>query len=373
MVERGRVEVDLSAIRHNASEIKRQIGRAKLLAAVKGDGYGHGLVPSAKAALEGGADFLGVATLEEAARLREAGIDAPVLMLSTILPEEAQEAIRLDVRVTVCSIPTLMALNEAAGRLGTKARVHLKVDTGMGRLGVMPERAVEYVKMAKSLKNIEVEGISTHFPSADEEDRSFTERQIGAFKGVLSSLEAEGIRPPMAHASNSAATVAFPEARFDMVRCGLLIYGIWPIPGKEKRWDLKPAMRVVSRLLLVKEIPPGWPVSYGRRFVAERPTKVGVVPVGYHDGIDSRLSGKGWVIVKGKRVPIIGRVCMDHFMVDLTGVEGIGEGEEVVILGGSGGEAVTAEEIAGWLGSVPQEFTSRVGGRMRRVYIGGKE
>lgn len=369
MVERGKAEVNLAAIAQNVAEIKRQIGGAKLLAAVKGDAYGHGLVPAARAALKGGADFLGVAVLQEAAKLREEGVDAPILMLSTILPREAEEALRLGVRVTVCSKSVLEALDQAAQKLGVKAKVHVEVDTGMGRLGVMPEEAVEYVKQAMRLEGVEVEGLSTHFPSADEADRSFTLRQIEVLLQILRQLDMVRLRPKLVHASNSAATVAFPEARFDMVRCGLLIYGIWPLPGEELRWNLRPAMRVVSRLVLVKEVPPGWPVSYGRRFVARRRTKVGVVPLGYHDGMDSRLSNRGWVVVKGRRVPIIGRVCMDHFMVDLSDVGDVGEGEEVVILGNWRKEAITAEEAARWLESVPQEFTSRIGGRVRRVYI----
>ncbi len=368
---RGRIEIDLSAIAHNAAEIKRRIGKTKLLAVVKADAYGHGLVPVAEAALKGGADFLGVAGLEEALALREAGIESPILSLSTILPQEADDAVRHDIRVTVCSLPLLKALDQAAGKQGKKAVVHLKVDTGMGRLGVSPEQAVDFVREARASQNVFVEGIFTHFPSADEEGEGsdFTRKQVETFLEIIRRLEDEGMRPPLRHAANSAATIAHPQSRLDMVRCGLLLYGIWPLPHQKPSWNLRPAMRVVSQVLLVKELPPGHPVSYGRTFVTQRPTKIAVVPIGYHDGYDSRLSNRAQALVRGKRAPVIGRVCMDLLMLDVSEIGEVREGDEVVLLGAQGEERITVEEIASWMQTVPHEFISRIGGRMRRVYV----
>ena len=335
--------------------------------AVKADGYGHGAVPVSRTALAAGADMLGVASVEEAIELRDAGIEAPILILGCSAPDSAAEIVEFDIAATVCDLASAHALAGEAARRRKKARVHIKVDTGMGRIGVPVEEALALAAAAADLPSLELEGIFTHFPSADERDKSFTEEQIRVFRNLLSELAASGIKPTFAHAANSGAVLDHPSAYFDMVRPGIMFYGLYPSPDSTRSVPLRPALTFKTRIAFLKEVPPGRTISYGRTFTTSRRTKVATIAVGYADGYSRFLSNKGEAAVRGKRAPVIGRVCMDQTMLDVTDVPGVQVGDEVVLLGG-GYEFLTVEHVAEMLGTIPHEVVTSISKRVPRVY-----
>jgi alanine racemase len=364
------VEIDLGAIAANVRAIRDAVGpRVKIMPAVKADGYGHGAIPVSRAALSAGADMPGVASVEEAVELRDAGIRAPILVLGCSAPDSAPEIVELAVAATVCDLRFARELAAEAARRNKIAQVHVKVDTGMGRLGVAPEDAVELVTSLSLLPSLKLEGVFTHFPSADESDRSFTEEQIRIFKGLLRELDDRGTRPTFAHAANSGAILDYPESYFDMVRPGIAIYGLYPSPDVTKSIPLRPALTLRTRIVFLKELPPGKTVSYGRTFTTRRRTKVATIPVGYADGYSRLFSNRGEVAVKGHRAPVIGRVCMDQTMIDVTDVPGVGVADEVVLLGG-GFEYLAVERAAETLGTIPHDVVCAIGKRVPRVYVG---
>jgi len=367
------VEVDLSAVAENVRAIRRRVGSGvKIMPAVKADGYGHGAVEVSRAALAAGADMLGVASVEEAIELRDAGIGAPLLILSCVFPESAAEIVEFGIAATICDLPSARTLAEEAARRGKEARVHIKVDTGMGRIGVAPEDAPELVAALLDLPCLELEGIFTHFPSADERDRSFTEEQIQVFERLLSELCARGIAPALAHAANSGAVLDYPSAYFDMVRPGIMLYGLYPSPESSRSVPLRPALTLKSRIVFLKEVPPGKTISYGRTYTTARRTKVATVAVGYADGCSRYLSNRGEVAVRGRRAPVIGRVCMDQTMLDVTHVPDAQVGDEVVLLGG-GYDFCSVERVAEMIGTIPHDVTTSIGKRVPRVYVGGAQ
>ncbi len=362
-------EVDIDALAHNIREVRRLTRRdSMILAAVKADAYGHGAVQSSRVFLENGADRLGVATLTEALELRRAGIEAPILNLGYTPVEQFEQLIEGNVQTTIYNLAHAVALDEAAARLRAKAVIHVKVDTGMGRLGFQPGgNAVTAIAKIAELPNVELEGIYTHFAVSDAADKTYTRGQFELFSRVLEELRKVGVEPPIRHVSNSAAIIDLPEYDLDMVRPGIMLYGYEPGPDVDlTRVTLRPAMALRARLSNVKAVPAGQGISYGLTYTTSRPSVIGTLPIGYADGYRRALSNRGWVDIRGERAPIVGRVCMDQCMVDLTDVGGAEIGDEVTLFGG--GRAPTVEETARLLDTIPHEVTCAVARRVPRVY-----
>ncbi len=333
-------EIDLDALVHNLGVVRARIGPGRrILLVVKADAYGHGAVEVARVAVRNGVDVLGVATLQEGIELRQASIDVPVLILSPPMEGETEEIAEYDLSCTVPSLGIARALSRACAARGKTCSVHVEVDTGMGRSGVGLDEAVPFITALAKLRELVLEGIFTHFPSS-EEDRGFTERQVGLFLGLVSRLEAKGIRIPLRHAANSGAVLAVPGSFDDplnLVRPGIMAYGLRPGAGGADGAGLEPVMSFKSRIAQIRELPAGHTVSYGRTFAAERPMRVAVIPVGYGHGYSWRLSNCGEVLIGGSRAPVIGRVTMDVTMADVDGIPGARVGDEVVLFGRQGG------------------------------------
>lgn len=361
-------EIDLAAIRHNVGVMKSHIaGGARFLAVVKADAYGHGAVPVAKAALEAGADMLAVAIPEEGIELREAGIAAPILVLGGIEESAAEAVVQNDLTQVVFDERRIRALAQAGQKLGRCAKVHLKLDTGMNRIGVRTaEEAQALTRLIDSLPGVALTGCFTHMATADEPDSTGTLRQIERFEALCKAVKAAHPGEIICHGANTASIFRYPQLHADMVRGGLALYGYPPVP---EATGLQPAMRWVTRGIYVKTIAPGDRVSYGGTFVATRPTVVMTLPVGYADGYRRGISGKGCVLVRGRRAPILGRVCMDQMMVDVTDIPGAREGDEAVLLGRQGDEQIDAEEMAAWLDTISYEVLCSPSKRVPRVYI----
>ena len=366
-------EVALDAIAGNVRRLKAQAAAPRLMAVVKANGYGHGLVPAARAALAGGADWLAVALLEEGRALRDAGVEAPTLVLTEPQTSAAADLLAAGLTPAVYSRPYAKALEEAAAaRGGEPVNVHLKLDTGMRRVGVPQadwEDALTYVRDAQGLH---LESIWSHFAVADEPFNPFITHQGDEFARALAMAQLLGATYDFAHLCNSAGTLHLHDHHYDMVRPGLAIYGLEPAPGLAGDTKLQPALSWWTRLSLVKRLAKGEAVSYGLRWTAPLQTTVGTIPAGYADGVTRALSNVGEVVVRGTRVPIVGTVCMDQFMVD-GGDLPLAAGDDVALIGQQGEAAVTADDWAGWLGTINYEVVCGVGTRVPRVYVGGVE
>ncbi len=363
-------EIDLGAIAHNFREIRKCIhGGAKLCAVVKANAYGHGAIAVAQKAVEAGADYLAVATLPEALELRAAGFLTPILILGLVPPEAAGEIVANDITQAVCCRELAEALSEAAVKQHKTARMHLKVDTGMGRIGVRPEEAGRFARMLKELPNLETEGVFSHFSQADSRDKSYVKVQLEAFETALGNMAAEGIRPAIRHIAESAAILEIPEAHYDMVRAGIIEYGLWPSDEVTHPVELRQAMRLCARIAYIKTIQPGESVSYGGEFIAERESRIATLPLGYADGYIRAYGGKAFVEIRGKRAPLAGRVCMDQVMVDVTDIPEAEAGDEVTLFGSP---TLTTDEAAGWLHTINYEVTCMVSGRVPRIYTEGR-
>ena len=363
-------EVDLAAVAHNAARLRQWAAPARLCAVVKADGYGHGAVPVARAALAGGAEWLAVALVEEGVELREAGIDAPVLVLSEPPPDGWDEVVAQRLRPAVYTHQGIAGLSAAAGD-GVTLGVHLKVDTGMHRVGAPPAEVVALARAIDEAPGLVLEGVWTHCAVADEPHDPFTALQIERFTAALAELHAAGLDPALRHAANSAGAIAHPGSRFDLVRCGIALYGVHPSAEVGAEVDLRPAMRLVAQVSHVQRLPPDETVSYGRRFRTERDTTIATVAIGYADGVPRRLSAVGGeVLIGGVRRPIAGTVTMDQLMVD-CGDDEVRVGDEVVLLGRQGPGQVTAEEWADRLDTIGYEVVCGIGPRVPRRYREG--
>lgn len=365
-------EVDVDAVRDNTRSLSTVAGVAAVMAMVKANGYGHGAVLAARAALAGGAAWLGVSSVAEALELRAAGIDAPILNVGWTPPEQMEEAIRHQVDITVFDAASVRAAAVAARRLGHPGRVHWKLDTGMGRLGTRPAE-VAGVRQALREEAVElsVAGIFTHFACADEADLSFTEQQHQRFTDVADALR-DDFPGALLHAANSAALLRLPQTHHDLVRLGIAIYGYQPAPTVlPLPVPLRPALRVVATVTCVKEVGSGDSVGYGREWVADRPTLVATVAAGYADGVDRRRSAGGQVICGGALCPIIGRVSMDQMGVDVSGAGRVRPGDPAVVLGSAAGLSMSAADIATQLGTIPNEVLCAVSARVPRVPVNG--
>lgn len=367
-------EVDLDAIWENMVHMKENIAeKTKILAVIKTDGYGHGGVPIAKMLEQ--LDFMfgyAAATYEEAHVLREAGVKKPILILGYTFPYCYEELIREEIRPAVYRRDTVEELAAAAAKVGKKAKVHIKVDTGMGRIGITPdEEGLEFVRFLIEHPELEVEGIFTHFAKSDETDKTSANHQLELFQDFIKKIQTElGITIPVKHCSNSAAILEMPQANMDMVRAGITTYGLYP--SEEVSKDIVPlraAMSLYSHIVYCKTIHAGQSVSYGGLFTAQKDTRVATIPVGYGDGYPRSLSGKGYVLIHGKKAPILGRVCMDQFMVDISEIPEAMDGDKVTLLGMDGTERITAEELGELSGRFNYEFVCDLGKRIPRVYI----
>lgn len=372
-------QIDLDAIRSNMEHMKANIASGtKILAVIKTDGYGHGAVPIAREIET--LDYLygfAVATAEEAWILRDAGITRPILVLGYTFPYSYEKMIREDIRMPLFCYDTLKELSDVSLSLKKRgickrARVHIKVDTGMSRIGIRPDgEGLRFVEEALAAEGIDVEGIFTHFARADEKDKSPAEEQLALFEAFLERIrDKTGRQIPLKHCSNSAGILELPQANMDLVRAGIALYGLWPSPQVDKEIvNLLPALSLYSTIVYVKEIEAGTPVSYGGTFAAEKKMRIATIPVGYGDGYPRGLSGKGFVLVHGKKAPILGRVCMDQFMIDVTHIPEAEPGDRVTLIGCDGQERITMEELGDLSGRFNYEFACGIGKRVPRVYI----
>ncbi len=365
------VEVDLDRFADNLRAIRGEVGeRCELLLVAKADAYGHGAREMAAAAEAEGVSQLGVATLHEGLQLRLAGCTLPIVCLSPLLTAEIDDAVAHGIDPTVADDEFARELSAAAQRARRPVRFHVEIDTGMGRIGVREDQAEDFVARVAALPGLRLASVYTHFPDADAEDLAFARGQVERFGAIVGRLGARGLRPPRVHASNSAATMNLPEARLDLVRVGLVAYGVHP-PRDLAKLALRPVMSLRSRLVQVRDLPAGVPISYGRSFVTPRPSRIGVVPVGYGHGYSWLLSNRGRMLVRGRRAPIVGRVTMDLTMIDLTDVPGVEPGDEVVLFGEQDGAALPVEEIAAWSETLAYEIMCTIGKRVARLYRRG--
>ena len=360
-------EIDLSALRHNISVIKDHIvGKARFCAVVKADAYGHGAIAVAREAVAMGADYLAVAVLSEAEALRRAGFTTPILVLGASQLEEADTVVDFGVTQAVFSRDVAAAISAAAQRRRVRAKVHLAVDTGMGRIGVRPEDAGAMAAFIAGLPNVELEGMFSHFALADATDKTFAFKQFARFQIAMNDVKAKGIEIPICHIANSAAILEMPETHLDMVRAGIILYGLAPSDEVGHDVGLQPVMSVKARLTHVKTLHEGETVSYGCTFRASKDIRVGTLPLGYEDGYTRLYAGKAKVDLRGDLLPVIGRICMDQCMIALTGIKNVAVGDTVTIMGG---DALTADALASWLGTINYEVVCMFSPRIPRVYV----
>jgi Alr-MurF fusion protein len=365
------VEIDLSAIANNTRQVQSLVGpMVRILASLKADAYGHGALKVARTVLHNGASMLGVATVSEAMPLREAGIGAPILVFGYVPAWQMREAVRLGLTITLYSSESAQALSRAACTLGQAVKVHVKVDTGMGRLGIRAEQVTEVLELLHEiidLPGLELEGIFTHFAMADTHDQTHARMQLARFQNVLQVVEKEHIRPPLVHAANSAAILSLAEAHFDMVRPGVALYGLDPSPEVRLPVGFRPALSFKTQVAQVKVIPEGECISYGCAYITERATRVAILPVGYADGFRRAPTNWGNVLIHGQEAPLLGRVCMDQSIVDVTHIPQVRAGDEVVLIGRQGSASLTAEQVAQRLGTINYEVVSEILARVPRV------
>ncbi len=370
-------EIDLDATAANVRALKNHVGPGVLLGAVvKANAYGHGAVEVSEVALESGADWIIVNRSIEGVELRRAGITAPVFVLGHTMPVEADRMVGYDLRPTVMNLAQIESLSQAAEKHGKTVHVHIKIDTGLGRLGVFPAEAVEFARAVSRLPRLVIEGVYSHPSVADEpsaDDVAYTWMQFERLMHVRDELKKAGFEIPIWHFCNSAATIRFPEMHLSLVRCGTSLHGFDPFIGQELAGAiaLRPALTLKSHLVRVATHPTGSAVSYGRTYVTVAPTRIAVVPVGYGDGYRRALSNKGYVLVRGKRAPIIGRVCMDQFMVDVTHIPEAALYDEAVLIGSQGDQRIISEDIANLVGTHVNEVTSILAPRIPRLYLKG--
>ena len=365
----ARAEVDLGAVAHNVGVLRRLVSPALLCAVVKADGYGHGAIAVSEAALDAGADWLGVALIEEAAVLRKAGVRAPILLLSQPRPADLAAVVRYDLRVCVTTPECAEQLADEAAAQNRSVMVHMKVDTGMNRIGVRPEDASALAATIAARDELVLEGVFTHCAVADDVDDPFTGTQLDRFDAVLAQLGAVGVTPTLRHAANSATSICHPRGRYDIVRVGIAIYGIAPAPGLAAELDLRPALSLRAEVSAVRRVRAGEGVSYGLRHRFDADTTVATVPIGYADGVPRALGlNGGEVLIGGVRRAIVGVVTMDQLMVD-CGDDGVAVGDEVVLLGTQGVETITADDWAERVGTIAYEIVCGIGPRVPRFYV----
>lgn len=369
---RAWADIDLDALAHNLDVIRRKAGAGtRIMLVVKADAYGHGAVAIASHAVRCGIGALGVTTSAEALELRQAGIRLPILVLGTIIDEEAVDALRADVHIAIHSSDRRAMLQSLAERLGLRAKVHLKIDTGLGRLGVLPARAVDLLREIHASSHLDLCGVMTHVSAGDGAFAASTAQQCRVFEDVLRQAREQRLLRGWVHMANSACIFTGLRPRYDTVRPGISAYGVLPydLPGAG---DLRPILSLKSQIVFLKDVPTGTPVGYNSTWSASRATRVATLPVGYNDGVPWRLSNKGSVLVRGHRAPIVGRVSMDYITVDVGHIPGVRVGDTVTLIGSDGGETISVEEIARHVDTIAYEITCSVGKRVTRRYVGGE-
>ena len=363
------LEIDLDAIRGNVRELRR-ISGVMVMAVVKANGYGHGIVEAGVAALQGGADYLGVARIEEALVLRAAGVTQPLLVLGYTSPLQAAEAVMKEISLAVYDLELAEAYARIAQNLNRRLKIHAKFDSGMGRLGVFPEEGLAFMQTLAQTGGLAVEGMFTHFARSDEPEAATTDWQIRRFQNLVDQLTQVGLRPPLVHAANSAAALYFPHARYDMVRSGIAIYGLHPSAEAPLPDTFRPALSWKAHLSSVKFLPANHGIGYGYRYTTQARERIGVVPAGYADGFRRRVGN--FALVGGKRVRLAGGVCMDQIMLQLDDVPEARSGDEVVLIGRQGDETITAEEIGREWGTVNYDVVCGLQARVPRLYLNEK-
>lgn len=363
-------EIDLTAIASNVSAFRKHVGqKVEIIAVVKANAYGHGAVPVAKAALEAGATRLAVHRSVEGVELRQAHIEAPILIMGYTPPDGARTVVRWRLTPSLIDIEVARALSSEAGGIGATVPVHVKVDTGMCRWGLLPGEVVEFIRALHNLPHLRLEGIFTHFATADWEDTEHVLNQLKVFKGVLNDIRHAGYDVPVVHAANSAATMRLPATHFNAVRIGIAMYGMEPSNEWPSAFKIHPALALKSMVHRVRRLPPGSGISYGRTFITQQSILAALVPVGYGDGYHRSLSNKGCVLIRGQRAPIVGRVCMDQCVVDATHIPEVAHDDEVVLIGRQGQEVISVEEVARLAGTINYEVTTSLLPRVSRLYL----
>lgn len=376
--ERVYAEIDLDAIKDNVMAMKKHISaKTRIMAVIKTDGYGHGAIPIAEELEKEEAVYgFAVATPEEALDLRKNNIHKPILILGYTFPGKYEELIKNNISMAVFRKDSLLEISEIANKINHRARVHLKVDTGMGRIGVMPnEEGVSFAGEIINTPDLYLEGVFTHFAKADETDKKFTYGQIKKYNDFVAQIEEKyQYQIPVKHVSNSAGIIDIKEANMDVVRAGIILYGLWPSDEVTKEYmDLKAALSLYSTIVYLKEVDEGTPISYGGKFVADKKMKIATIPVGYGDGYPRSLSGKGYVLIRGHKAPILGRVCMDQFMVDVSHIEDVEMGDKVTLIGKDKEEVITVEELGELADKFNYEFVCGLSKRIPRTFVKNKK
>ncbi|MFA6439865.1 MAG: alanine racemase [Bacteriovoracaceae bacterium] len=366
-------EIDLRAINSNLRNIRKKIGQQPLImAVVKANAYGHGVIPVAQSIVrQRTAQYFGVAIVEEGIELRQANITLPIHVFTAPIKEQLSLFIQHNLEPTLCDLSIARALNSLAAEAGKSVAVHIKIDTGMGRIGVSPREAVKFVESVLKFPNILVKGIWTHFATSDEKNLSFAHQQLSLFRTLVTTLELKGIHIPLVHCANSGAILQISDSYFDMVRPGIMMYGYTPSHETKKTVEILPALSVKGKIGFVKTVEKGTSISYARRYIAKKKTTIASITVGYADGYFRTLTNKISVLIRGKQFPVVGTVCMDQIMVDV-GSATVRVGDEVVLIGKSGTKTITAWNIADAVGTIPYEVTCAVSQRVPRIYLNGK-
>jgi alanine racemase len=361
--------IDLAALRWNLRQIKAKVGPdTKILSMIKANAYGHGARAVAKALADEGTYAFGVATFEEAIELRQAGIRQPILVVAGVYAEQAGQFIDNQLTAVAHDLEAMKRLNGAAQGRDAPMSVHIKIDTGMGRLGFLPADIASWLPELQKLKALKIEGVFSHFSQAESVQGDYTQKQLRIFRDVVAGLRSQIVPPPLAHLANSAATITLPAAYFDMVRPGIMLYGPYPSPEMKSQIELRPVLSWKTRVMQLKRVPTGTSISYGQTFVTQRESRIATLPVGYADGYQRLLSNRGEVLVNGKRAPVVGRVCMDLTMVDVTDIADVQHGDEVVLLGRQDAGEITADEMAAWANTISYEILTSISARVPRIH-----
>jgi len=362
-------EIDLGALGYNFRQIRRLVGKdVKVMVVVKGNAYGHGIARISKTLAKLGVDYLGVATVDEALLLRKKSITKPILILGSVLPEEVEVAIKNNITLTLADNELLKVVERKAQSLKKRARIHLKIDTGMGRIGLWHEDEAEaFIDRIASSRFIDIEGVYTHFSTAAR-DKVFTTYQMESFEKFIGQLLNRGLNIAYRHAANSIATVNFKRSHLNLVRPGLIAYGMYPKRGFRRLINLKPALSLKTKIVYLKKVPPGRSISYGRTYITQNHTKIATIPIGYADGYGRILSNKAEVLVRGEKAPVIGKVTMDQTMINVGHIKNVKVGDEVVLIGRQGDNEITTERLARLAGTIPYEIVCSITDRVPRVY-----
>ena len=363
------LEIDLAKIKDNFRALKKIISNAQILAVVKSNAYGHGLVPVSKAIEKVGVDYFGVDSIEEGLTLRKEKIKSPILVFGWPEPDLIEEAAEKELTLSVFDRDTVHRISKAGVKLKKPIKVHVKIETGMHRFGIYPQEVLEFFNYLKRSPKVVLEGVYSHFASVESKDKSYTFKQLGEFQKVTELLKKEGFEVAIKHIANSGAALSMPSTHLDMVRLGICLYGLFPAPELGSFFDLKSALEFKSKIVSLKKVNGNEKIGYFGSFVTRVPTLLAVVPVGYAHGYDRKLSSLAKVLVRGKRAPVIGSICMSNMMVDVSGVENVEVGDEVVLIGKQGNEVITAGELAGLLGTINYEVVARLSADLPRKYL----